>query len=129
MIFYFSPSVIIHKVIQECSRQAIFPVILPFLIFTLVIQLLDSYLIKPKLFGGALNVPGLVILIAIIVFGKLFGVLGMLIAIPAAAILVYFYSEVLLPWLELRQELKEYRKDMGQQTPAEVSDPDETPKT
>ena len=56
--------------------------------------------------------PGVVILIAIIVFGKLLGVVGMLIAIPAAAILVYFYSEVLLPWLELRQELKEYRKDM-----------------
>ena len=87
-------------------------VILPFLIFTLVIQLLDSYLIKPKLFGGALNVPGLVILIAIIVFGKLFGLVGMLLAIPIAAILVFLYSRVLLQWLELRQELKDYRREM-----------------
>ena len=86
--------------------------ILPFLIFTLVIQLLDSYLVKPKLFGGVLNVPGVLILIAIIVFGKLLGVVGMLIAIPAAAILVYLYSEVLVPWLELRKELKKYRKDL-----------------
>ena len=87
-------------------------VILPFLIFTLVIQLLDSYLIKPKLFGGALDVPGLVILIAIIVFGKLFGLVGMLLAIPIAAILVFLYSKILLPWLELRQELKDYRREM-----------------
>ena len=100
--------------------------ILPFLIFTLVIQLLDSYLVKPKLFGGVLNVPGVVILIAIIVFGKLLGVVGMLIAIPAAAILVYLYSEVLLPWLELRQELKEYRKDIDlEKAQADIADDSE----
>ena len=93
--------------------------ILPFLIFTLVIQLLDSYLVKPKLFGSVLNVPGVVILIAIIVFGRLLGVVGMLLAIPIAAILVYFYSELLIPWLELRQELREYRKDREQSAPAE----------
>lgn len=96
--------------------------ILPFLIFTLVIQLLDSYLVKPKLFGGVLNVPGVVILIAIIVFGKLLGVLGMLIAIPVAAILVYFYSELLIPWLELRQELKDYRKEQASSAEAPEKD-------
>ena len=56
--------------------------------------------------------PGLVILIAIIVFGKLFGVVGMLVASPVAAILVFLYSRVLLQWLELRQELKDYRREM-----------------
>ena len=92
--------------------------ILPFLIFTLVIQLLDSYLIKPKLFGDALDVPGVVILIAIIVFGKLLGVAGMLIAIPVAALLVYFYSELLIPRLELQRELREYQSEQdGQSAP------------
>ena len=52
------------------------------------------------------------ILIAIIVFGKLFGLVGMLLAIPIAAILVFLYSKILLPWLELRQELKDYRREM-----------------
>ena len=85
--------------------------ILPFLIFTLVIQLMDSYLVKPKLFGGVLNVPGVIILISIIVFGKLLGVVGMLLAIPIAAILVYFYSELLIPRLELRHAQREDRQD------------------
>lgn len=76
--------------------------VIPFLIFTVLIQSMDSYFIKPKLFGGALNVPGVLILIAIIVFGRLWGVVGMLVAIPIAAIIVYLYSEMLIPWLEER---------------------------
>jgi len=85
--------------------------VLPFLIFTVVIQLCDSYVIKPKLFGGALNVPGVFILVAIIVFGKAMGVTGMLLAIPFAAILVYIYTDLFIPWLELRQDLKKYNKE------------------
>ena len=78
--------------------------VIPFLIFTLIVQTLDAYLIKPKLFGNALNVPGVLILIAIIIFGKLMGVTGMLLAIPFAAILVYLYTERLVPWLEKRKK-------------------------
>jgi len=89
--------------------------ILPFLIFTIVLQTADGYVIKPKLFGGALNVPGVLILIAIIVFGKLFGVAGMLIAIPVAAIYVYFYDEVLIPYLKMKKELHEYKKENQQE--------------
>lgn len=85
--------------------------VLPLLIFTLVAQLLDAYLIKPKLFGDALNVPGALILIGIVVFGKLMGVVGMLFAIPIVAIIVYFISEVLIPWLELKRELEAFMKE------------------
>lgn len=84
--------------------------LLPFIIFTVIIQTLDAYVVKPKLFGGALNVPGVIILISIIVFGKLMGVGGMLIAIPAAAIIVYAYTEALIPWLELKKDMKQYEK-------------------
>lgn len=77
--------------------------VLPFLICTLVLQLADAYLIKPKFFGGVLNVPGVLILVAIIVFGRLWGIVGMLIAIPIAAILVYLVTEMLFPWLEHRR--------------------------
>ncbi len=85
--------------------------VLPFVIFTLVIQTIDGYVLKPKLFGDALNVPAVLILAAIVFFGKLMGITGMLIAIPVAGILVYVYSELLIPWLELKRDLKEYYKD------------------
>lgn len=82
--------------------------VIPFLVFTAVLQFADGYLIKPKLFGGALNVPSVLILVSIIVFGKLFGVPGMLLAIPLAAIIVFLYEEGLIPWLKLKREVKLY---------------------
>lgn len=85
--------------------------VIPFLIFTLCVQSLDGYVIKPKLFGNALNVPGFIILIAIIIFGKAAGILGMLLAIPIAAVLVYIYTEALIPWLELKKDMKAYQKE------------------
>ena len=86
--------------------------VLAFVIWVVIIQFLDGYVLKPKLFGDALNVPGVVILVSIIVFGKIMGVTGMLLAIPIAAILVYIYSELFIPWLELKKELKQYEQDI-----------------
>ncbi len=80
--------------------------VIPFLIFSLAIQTLDGYLIKPKLFGGVLKVPGVLILISIIVLGKFMGVTGMLIAIPVAAIICYLYEESFINWLERRRAKK-----------------------
>ena len=49
-----------------------------FIIFTLVLQTVDGYLLKPRLFGGSLGVSGLWILVGIIVGGKMFGMIGIL---------------------------------------------------
>ena len=76
---------------------------LAFIGFSLVLQLLDSYLIKPKLFGDSLGVSGLWILIGIIVGGRMFGIVGILLAIPAVAILDFLYATYLLPWLEAKR--------------------------
>ena len=76
---------------------------LAFLIFTLVLQTCDGYLIKPKLFGSSLGVSGLWILIGVIVGGRMFGAVGMLAAIPAVAILDYIYNDLFLKWLEKKR--------------------------
>ena len=77
-----------------------------FLIFTLILQILDGYIIKPKLFGNSLGVSGLWILVGVIVGGNLFGVVGILVAIPTVAILDLLYHDYLLPILESRHEKK-----------------------
>ena len=78
-----------------------------FIIFTLVLQFIDAYFIKPKLFGNSLGVSGLLILISVIVFGGMFGIVGMLLAIPVAAILDFVYHEAFMPWLEKRAEARD----------------------
>lgn len=77
-----------------------------FLLFTVVLQIVDGYVIKPKLFGDSLGVSGLWILITIVVGGKMFGVIGMLLAIPIAAILVDLYVNYLIPALQRRKDRK-----------------------
>ncbi|MBR5637992.1 MAG: AI-2E family transporter [Pseudobutyrivibrio sp.] len=75
-----------------------------FLIFTAVLQTLDGYVIKPKLFGDSLGVSGLWILIGVVAGGKMFGVIGILLAIPMVAILDMLYHKFLLPFLEEKNE-------------------------
>ena len=67
-----------------------------------ILQTIDGYILKPKLFGDSLGVSGLWILVGVIVGGRAFGVVGILLAIPAVAILDFLYREHFLPWLEAR---------------------------
>lgn len=80
---------------------------LAFLIFTIVLQTIDGYILKPRLFGESLGVSPLMILIAIILGGRLFGVIGILLAIPFAAIFDFVWHDYVIKKLELRR-LKKY---------------------
>lgn len=77
-----------------------------FILFTIGLQFADGYILKPKLFGDSLGVSGLLILVAVIVFGNMFGVIGVLLSIPSAAILNFLYHDYLLPTLERRNSRK-----------------------
>lgn len=59
----------------------------PFIIMMvgyLVIHLLDAYLLAPYLFGKTLNLHPLAVLIALILFGGIFGFWGLVFAVPLA---------------------------------------------
>ena len=71
-----------------------------FILFTIVLQTIDGYILKPRLFGESLGVSPLMILIAIILGGRLFGVPGILLAIPFAAILDFVFKDYVLKKLE-----------------------------
>ncbi len=75
---------------------------LMFLVFTIALQFVDAYILKPKLFSGSLGVSGLLILVASIVLGNMFGVWGMVLSVPIAAILSFIYRDYLLPRQEKR---------------------------
>ena len=57
------------------------------------------------------------ILIGVIVGGRMFGAVGMLLAIPAVAILEFLYRDYLLPYLEKRRLRKD--AEMREQEAAE----------
>ena len=80
---------------------------LAFIIFTLVLQTVDGYIIKPNMFGDSLGVSGLLILVTIITGGKMFGVPGILLSIPFAAILDFVYKDYILVKLRENREKKD----------------------
>lgn len=81
-----------------------------FIIFTIILQTIDGYVIKPKLFGNTLGVSSVWILVCIIVGGRMFGVPGILLAIPFAAISDYVYNNYILVVLENRKSKKRDRE-------------------
>ncbi len=81
-----------------------------FIIFTVIIQTVDGYVLKPKLFGSSLGVSSLWILVSIILFGKIFGIVGILLAIPLAAICDFVYEDWILKKLEKRKAARKAAK-------------------
>ncbi|MGI6123631.1 MAG: AI-2E family transporter [Acetivibrionales bacterium] len=58
-----------------------------FIVFIVVLQQLENNLIYPKVVGNSIGLDGLWVLFALIVGGSLFGLAGMLLGIPAFAVL------------------------------------------
>lgn len=75
-----------------------------FFIFICVWQSVDGMVIKPKLFKNSLGIPAVWTMVLIILGGKFAGMLGILLAIPFAAIMVILYKEYAIPRLAARAE-------------------------
>lgn len=70
------------------------------LIFFLVYQQIDAYVLQPRIFQRSVNVPGPLVVLAALSGGILFGIAGALLAIPTVAVLLLLYREVLQPALD-----------------------------
>jgi predicted PurR-regulated permease PerM len=62
--------------------------------YYLVYRVLEDYLIVPRIMNRAVEVPGLVTVVAVLIGGTLFGIIGALIAIPIAAMIKLVLEEV-----------------------------------
>ncbi|MGV1009450.1 MAG: AI-2E family transporter [Dermatophilaceae bacterium] len=67
------------------------------IIYFIVYQQTENYLVAPRIMERTVSVPGAVTVVAALAGGALFGILGALLAIPAAAGLLLIYEEVLVP--------------------------------
>jgi predicted PurR-regulated permease PerM len=76
------------------------PVCLATIGFFVVYRLAEDYLLVPKIIGRAVEVPALVTVVAVLLGGALLGIVGALVAIPAAAALLLLIRELLLPRLD-----------------------------
>jgi len=78
------------------------PVALATAAFYTFYRFLEDYLLTPKIMARTVQVPGLLTVIATLIGGTLFGIIGALIAIPVAAALKLLLEETTLRHLETR---------------------------
>ncbi len=76
------------------------PACLATIVFFLIYRLGEDYLLVPKIIGRVVEVPALVTVVAVLLGGALLGLVGALVAIPAAAALLLLTREVLFPRLD-----------------------------
>ena len=67
------------------------------IVYFIVYQQLENYLVMPRIMQRTVSVPGGVTVVAALAGGTLLGMLGALLAIPTAAGLLLLYEEVLVP--------------------------------
>ncbi len=81
-----------------------------FLIYIIVLQQFDGNLIGPKILGDSTGLSSLWVVVAIVVGGGLFGIVGMLIGVPIMALIYYICSEI-SKYLLRRKGLPEETED------------------
>ncbi len=72
------------------------------LIFYVIYQQFENYVIYPRVMSRSVNLPGSIIVIAAVVGAALLGVIGALLAIPTAAAITLLVKEVFVPRQEAR---------------------------
>lgn len=60
------------------------------LIILIILQQIDGNIITPKVVGKNVNLHPLLVLLSIFIFGSLYGILGMIIAVPTTALIKHF---------------------------------------
>lgn len=101
-----------------------------FVIFILILQTVDGNIIAPWILGDSTGLPAVWILIAILIGGGLFGVLGMFLGVPVCAVLYMLVKDFIENRLRKRQlpvKTSEYAKDVGYITPEYICDEPEQP--
>jgi predicted PurR-regulated permease PerM len=92
-----------------------FPIVLIiWVIFAIVYQQVENYLIQPQIQKRATKIEAFIVLVAVLFGSTLFGILGAILAIPAAASIQIAVHE----YREYRREIAAAEEEAGGPTPA-----------
>ena len=70
------------------------------LVVFVVYQQVDAYFIQPRVFSRSVQIPAVLVMLAAISGGVVFGFIGAVLAIPLTAALLLLYREVLIPHVD-----------------------------
>ena len=91
---------------------------LGFVLFVLILQQLDGNIIGPKILGNTTGLSSFWVLFAILLFGGLWGFVGMIIGVPLFAVIYDIIKKLVIHGLRRNEELEmltAYHDDFGQE--------------
>lgn len=74
-----------------------------FIIFILILQQIEGNVIYPKVVGSSVGLPAMWVMLAVIVGGSCFGMIGMLLSVPISSILYTVFKEAVNTRLEAKK--------------------------
>ena len=89
-----------------------------FVLFVLILQQLDGNIIGPKILGNTTGLSSFWVLFAILLFGGLWGFVGMIIGVPLFAVIYDVIKKLVIHGLRRNEELEmltAYHDDFGQE--------------
>ncbi len=78
--------------------------VITFIIFVIILQQVEGNVIYPRVVGNSVGLPGMWVLVAVTIGGSLFGILGMLIAVPIGSIIYTLIKEDVNKQLQTQQK-------------------------
>lgn len=85
-----------------------------FVILIIILQQIDGNIIAPKILGNSIGISSLGVIVAIVIMGDCFGIVGMIIGVPVFAMIITVCNEI----IETRLKGKGLPKDTADYYPA-----------
>lgn len=109
--------------------------VIPFIIFVFICQFIDGYIIDPHIVGGNIKLPSVWVIIAVMVFGGLWGFPGLLVGVPTFAVIYDIVGKICAYMLkkngkysllvQFKHEIAEPKKEKRRKKKGGKSDSDE----
>lgn len=77
-----------------------------FLIFIVILTQFDANVIYPKIMGSSIGTPSILVLVSVTIFGSLFGILGMIGAVPITSVIYTLFNEYIERRLERKKKIE-----------------------
>lgn len=82
-----------------------------FVVFIVILQQLEGNLIYPKVVGKSVGLPGIWVLAAVTIGGTIGGVLGILLSVPACAVLYCLLAQLVNTRLKKKEEIEAEKEE------------------
>lgn len=86
-------SLVVACIVALFSGEPVLAKVVGVIVLYLSQKLLEAAVLGPKIVGGQVGLHPVVLILSLLVFGYFWGFIGMLIAVPASALLIVMYKE------------------------------------